>query len=100
MTEISQRIANLSVEQRALLEKRMAAGAAARTREPVAIIGAACRLPGEANDLAAFWRLLHDGVDGITLVPRERWDAEGLFDRDPYRGRKDLQPLGRIHFWR
>ena len=84
MSEIGKRITDLSPEQRALLAKhlagsaaRQAPGAGAAAREPIAIVGASCRLPGGANDLDAFWRLLRDGVDAITPVPRERWDAEG-----------------------
>lgn len=35
------------------------------TREPIAVVGMACRFPGAA-DLDAFWRLLVDGVDAVT----------------------------------
>jgi acyl transferase domain-containing protein len=90
MSEIGKRITDLSPEQRALLAKhlagsaaRQAPGAGAAAREPIAIVGASCRLPGGANDLDAFWRLLRDGVDAITPVPRERWDADHLYDEDP-----------------
>src|SRR6202789_1976643 len=87
MSEIDQRIARLSPEQRALLEKRLggavgAPAAAAYGREAIAIIGAACRFPGEANDLDAFWRLLRSGTDAVVRVPTERWDADALFDED------------------
>ncbi|WP_309891772.1 SDR family NAD(P)-dependent oxidoreductase [Archangium sp.] len=43
--------------------------------EPIAIIGMSCRFPG-APGLEAFWQLLRDGVNAISEVPRERWDAE------------------------
>jgi acyl transferase domain-containing protein/NAD(P)-dependent dehydrogenase (short-subunit alcohol dehydrogenase family) len=86
MTEIDQRIARLSPEKRALLEKRLGgaigAPAAASGRDAIAIVGAACRFPGEANDLDAFWKLLRGGIDGVVRVPAERWDAEALFDED------------------
>ncbi|SDE84516.1 type I polyketide synthase [Streptomyces griseoaurantiacus] len=42
--------------------------------EPVAVVGIGCRFPG-APDADSFWRLLVDGRDAITEVPRERWDA-------------------------
>ncbi|MBR0654352.1 type I polyketide synthase [Plastoroseomonas arctica] len=45
---------------------------AARTTEPLAIVGAACRLPG-APDLAAFARLLAEGRDAVTEVPEDRF---------------------------
>ena len=44
-------------------------------REPIAIAGAGCRFPGGVNDLRSFWELLRDGVDAITEVPPERWNA-------------------------
>ena len=34
-------------------------------------------------DWTQFWKMLHDGVDGVSLVPRERWNADALFDADP-----------------
>ena len=49
--------------------------------EPIAIIGAACRLPG-APDLVAFERLLTDGVDAIGEVPEERWAKERFYHPD------------------
>ena len=51
MTEICQRIANLSWNSGAAREAVPDNSAAGRPREPIAIIGAACRFPGEANDL-------------------------------------------------
>ncbi len=34
-------------------------------KEPIAVVGMACRFPG-ANDVEAFWRLLMDGADAVT----------------------------------
>jgi len=42
---------------------------------PVAIIGAACRLPG-APDLASLWALLASGTDAVSTVPAERFRHE------------------------
>ncbi|MBT3218046.1 MAG: acyltransferase domain-containing protein, partial [Proteobacteria bacterium] len=53
------------------------------TREPLAIIGMACRFPGDANTPAAFWELLCEGRDAVTEVPPDRWDAHLLYDPDP-----------------
>jgi acyl transferase domain-containing protein/acyl carrier protein len=50
--------------------------------EPIAIIGIGCRFPG-ANDPAAFWRLLRDGVDAIREVPADRFDQQAFYDPDP-----------------
>ena len=51
--------------------------------EPLAIIGMGFRFPGGANDADSFWKLLANGVDAITEVPRERWDINRYYDRDP-----------------
>jgi myxalamid-type polyketide synthase MxaE and MxaD len=50
--------------------------------EPIAIIGIGCRFPG-ANDTAAFWQLLRDGVDAIREVPADRFDQHAFYDPDP-----------------
>src|SRR5688572_5032355 len=52
-------------------------------REPIAIIGMGCRLPGGAETPAAFWRLLREGVDTVTEVPRDRWNLDAYYDPDP-----------------
>lgn len=57
--------------------------------EPIALIGASCRLPG-APDLQAFWDLLEGGVDAIGDIPPDRWDVEAHYDPDPGR-------LGKIY---
>ncbi len=47
--------------------------------EPIAIVGMACRFPGNANDPRAFWELLRNGVDAITEVPPDRWNASRFY---------------------
>lgn len=54
----------------------------ARSHEPVAIVGMACRFPGGA-DTAQWWQTLASGKDAVELVPPERWDREALYDPDP-----------------
>jgi phthiocerol/phenolphthiocerol synthesis type-I polyketide synthase C len=39
---------------------------------PIAIIGASCRLPGAA-DLDAFWRLIDEGREAVTDIPKNRF---------------------------
>ncbi|BAZ03046.1 polyketide synthase (plasmid) [Tolypothrix tenuis PCC 7101] len=51
--------------------------------EPIAIIGMGCRFPGNANDPASLWRLLHEGVDAVSEIPSDRWDVEEFYDPDP-----------------
>ncbi len=50
--------------------------------EPIAVVGIGCRLPGGADSPAQFWRLLHEGGNGIVGVPAERWDADAFFAED------------------
>lgn len=49
--------------------------------EPVAIIGMACRFPG-ASSPAELWQLLRDGVDAVTEIPPDRWNADRFYDED------------------
>jgi len=72
--------------KRALYARRLRSERATdqiRVCEPVAIVGAGCRLPGDVRDPEGFWRLLRDGVDAVTEVPPERWDLERFYDPDP-----------------
>lgn len=52
-------------------------------REPIAVIGLGCRVPGGGNDADSFWRLMRDGVDAIGPTPADRWDMDALYDADP-----------------
>jgi acyl transferase domain-containing protein/NADPH:quinone reductase-like Zn-dependent oxidoreductase/NAD(P)-dependent dehydrogenase (short-subunit alcohol dehydrogenase family)/acyl carrier protein len=49
--------------------------------EPIAIIGLACRFPG-AHNPTEFWNLLCEGIDAVTEVPADRWDADAFYDPD------------------
>lgn len=75
-----------SIVKRALAEIRglraRLADADQSRREPIAIIGVACRFPG-ASSPEAFWRLMHEGQDAIREVPADRWDIDAYFDADP-----------------
>ncbi|KYF49377.1 hypothetical protein BE04_23035 [Sorangium cellulosum] len=50
--------------------------------DPIAIVGAGCRLPGGVIDLSGFWTLLEGSRDTVGQVPAERWDAAAWFDPD------------------
>src|SRR5262245_204055 len=79
--------AKLTPVQKALaalerMQSRLAAVEEAR-HAPIAIVGAGCRLPGGIRTPEQFWRLLSDGIDAVTEIPRTRWDASAYYDPDP-----------------
>ena len=59
-----------------------ALGARLDDNEPIAIIGMACRFPGNANSPEQFWALLREGVDAIRQVPEDRWNLEEYYSED------------------
>ena len=52
-------------------------------QDKVAIIGIGCRLPGDVNNPADFWRLLVEKRHAITDIPEDRWNISGYFDSTP-----------------
>ncbi|WP_370461530.1 type I polyketide synthase [Micromonospora sp. Llam0] len=65
-------------------EPAEAALPAAGAGDPIAIVGMACRLPGDVHSPADLWRLILAGGEGITGFPDDRgWDLANLFDADP-----------------
>lgn len=50
---------------------------------PVAVIGFACRMPGQGDTPEAFWKLMRDGLCAVTEVPEYRWPVNAYYSPDP-----------------
>ncbi|MCF1597400.1 type I polyketide synthase, partial [Streptomyces muensis] len=73
-------------------------GAGAAGDEPIAIIGMACRYPGDVTSPEDLWRLLVDEADAVSVFPDNRgWDID-LYDPDPERpGKSAVRHGGFLH---
>lgn len=87
MSTTSEEKNQLSTTERALLAlkdaRKKLEDAERAKHEPIAVIGIGCRFPGGANDVDAFWHLLHNGIDAIREVPPDRWDIDQYYDPNP-----------------
>lgn len=54
-----------------------------RQNEPLAIVGAACRYPGDVNSPEDLWNLVEGGSNAVTSIPEERWDVQAFMHPSP-----------------
>ena len=55
----------------------------ALVREDIAVVGMACRLPGNIGSPENLWKALNDKVNCITEIPQERWDPDQYYNPKP-----------------
>ncbi|WP_452039144.1 SDR family NAD(P)-dependent oxidoreductase, partial [Amycolatopsis umgeniensis] len=72
--------------------------ASSRTSEPIAIVGMACRYPGDVGSPEDLWRLVAEERDAISAFPDRRGWPEDLFAPDPdLRGKSYVREGGFLH---
>lgn len=49
----------------------------------IAIVGIGCHTPGQVNGPEQFWDFLVSGTNGVTEVPKDRWDVDEYYDPNP-----------------
>jgi len=49
--------------------------------EDIAIIGVGCRFPG-ADNADEFWKVLVNGENHVTDIPKHRWNNEAYYDEN------------------
>ena len=90
MTELTERVAQLTPLKRALLKIEELQSELERAnnqpKEPIAVIGLSCRFPSASNS-TEYWQLLKEGIDAISEVPGWRWDVEKYYDPEPAPGK-------------
>ena len=63
-----------------------------KRKEPIAIVGMACRFPGGASSPEAFWESLAKGRDLVGRIDERRWGTEYYYHPNP-------QTPGRSYTW-
>jgi acyl transferase domain-containing protein/SAM-dependent methyltransferase len=76
VSDFSERLSSLSPKRLALLAYELneqLAREKAKTHQPIAIVGLACRFPGGADSPGELWRRLMSGDDLTGPAPSDRW---------------------------
>ena len=46
----------------------------------IAVVGMACRFPGGCDTPSKYWEFLKAGEEGLTDIPKDRWDIDEYYD--------------------
>lgn len=66
-------------------------------KQPLAVVGMACRFPGGLNDLPSFWQGLVDKRNAIGDIPADRWNINRFYaDDDQASGKMYMRKGGFI----
>ncbi|MGZ9825371.1 type I polyketide synthase [Tsukamurella ocularis] len=63
-------------------------------REPIAVVGIGCRLPGGVRSAADFWALLDEGRDAIVDIPADRWSTDRYYESERTPGKSRVRRGG------
>ncbi|TWS18774.1 type I polyketide synthase [Tsukamurella asaccharolytica] len=69
-------------------------GRGAEHREPIAVVGIGCRLPGGVRSADDFWQLLEDGRDAIVDIPADRWSTDRYYEPERAAGKSRVRRGG------
>ena len=72
----------MTADQRGALTEQFDKASRIAAAEPVAVVGIGCRFPAGVVGPEAYWSLLADGVDAISEIPPDRWNADEYYDPD------------------
>lgn len=53
------------------------------SEDAIAIVGMACRLPGNCNSPESLWDRLKQKFDAVEKVPGDRWSTDAYYDPEP-----------------
>lgn len=49
---------------------------------PIAVVGMSFRGPADATSVEGLWRMIAEGREGWSKVPKERWNNDGFYHPD------------------
>jgi hybrid polyketide synthase/nonribosomal peptide synthetase ACE1 len=59
--------------------------------EPIAIVGSACRFPGNVNSPSSLWELLVNPKDVLSSIPTDRFSSQGFYhENGQYHGHTNV----------